>query len=169
MNKIPKKSTVRPKTREKLCSIIKEEIKKNGHACDLNYVDVSLITDFCDLFLGSEFNGDISRWDVSGASNMKGMFALSEFNGDISSWDVSGVVDMKFMFSNSKFSGDISNWNTSSLANSESMFVSSRMAEQLKAKNPSLEKVKSYFINLKLEANLNNTSSIQGKVSKVRL
>jgi surface protein len=36
------------------------------------------------LFMGSEFNGDISMWDVSNVTNMDRMFMDSEFNGDIS-------------------------------------------------------------------------------------
>jgi len=41
-----------------------------------------------EMFNGSEFNGDISRWDVSNVKNMRGMFNRSHFNGDISDWVV---------------------------------------------------------------------------------
>jgi surface protein len=37
-----------------------------------------------DLFSGSKFNGDISRWDVRKVTDMSHMFSESEFDGDIS-------------------------------------------------------------------------------------
>ena len=54
-----------PKTNKELDDIIKERISKEGPKCDLNDIDVSLITDMSWLFNESEFKGDISRWDVS--------------------------------------------------------------------------------------------------------
>ena len=41
------------------------------------------------------------------------MFRGSQFDGDISKWDVSNVIDMSYMFYDSQFSGDISDWNVS--------------------------------------------------------
>ena len=43
---------------------------------------------------------------------MRGMFLDSEFNGDISKWNIHNVFDMTFMFMNAKFSNNISKWNT---------------------------------------------------------
>jgi surface protein len=40
------------------------------------------------MFYGSQFQGDISKWDVSSVQNMRGMFNKSKFNGDISNWTV---------------------------------------------------------------------------------
>lgn len=101
---------------------------------DLNWVDVSQISDMTDLFryctfngkidqwdvsnvvnmhsmfLGSYFDGDISKWDVSNVTIMTTMFQLGNFNQTISDWDVSNVDDMSDMFSNSPFNGDVSNW-----------------------------------------------------------
>jgi surface protein len=51
------------------------------------------------MFYGSEFNGDISKWDVGSVKDMRSMFSkFSHFNGDISKWDVSNVTDMEYMF-----------------------------------------------------------------------
>lgn len=123
--------------KENLKELILRIIKKKGNECSLNDVDVSNIFDFSDLFLKSDFDGDISGWDVSSAMVMDGMFACSKFTGkngifklengnsltsayqmflnssfdtDISGWDVSGVVSMGQMFENSNFSHDVSGW-----------------------------------------------------------
>jgi surface protein len=53
----------------------------------------SRIASMLNLFMGSLFNGDISKWDVSNVTDMWGMFAGSKFNGDISKWDVRKVVE----------------------------------------------------------------------------
>ena len=103
----------RPKTKNELKEIIKERISKEGPNCDLNDIDVSLITSMAGLFEDSNFNGDISKWDVSNVKYMTWMFANSKFNGNISEWDVSNVEDMNGMFAGSEFKQDISNWNTS--------------------------------------------------------
>ena len=60
-----------------LKELIKEAIKTKGPNCDLNYIDVSQITDMSDLFHFSNFTGDISKWDVSNVKNMRGMFYYS--------------------------------------------------------------------------------------------
>src|SRR5574344_642262 len=99
---------VQPKTKKELKSLIDKTIEDQGYACDLNFIDTSLIKDMGELFSYSKFNGDISSWDVSHVTNMSFIFSNSEFNGNISSWDVSNVIDMSFMFFNSKFRGNIS-------------------------------------------------------------
>jgi len=99
------------------------EIIKNADVnADLNYLDVSGITDMSELFKRSKFNGDISKWDVSNVTNMSAMFAYADFNGDISKWDVSNVTDMSWMFKVSKFRGDISKWDVSNVIDMEDMF-----------------------------------------------
>ena len=103
----------KPKTKKELKQIIEERISKEGPNCNLNDIDVSLITSMAGLFEDSSFNGDISRWDVSSVKYMTWMFANSKFNGDISEWDVSNVEDMNGMFAGSEFKQDISNWKTS--------------------------------------------------------
>ena len=113
-----------PKTREELKSIITKRIEKEGSKCDLNDIDTSKITDMSELFIHSNFNGNISRWDTSNVTNMRCMFYnVESFNQDISQWDVSNVTNMSYMFYNAeKFNQDISKWNTSKVTDMTKMF-----------------------------------------------
>ena len=57
---------VQPKTKEELQKIIEKTIKEQGYNCDLNFIDVSKITEMDYLFFKMrKFNGDISKWEVS--------------------------------------------------------------------------------------------------------
>lgn len=114
--------TIKPKNRDALLRAIKTEMARAGDQCDLNFIDVSGIKDFSQLFLNSTFNGDLSRWDVSNATTMYGTFANSAFNGDISKWNVSHVLTMQVMFENSAFAGDISQWDVSRVVCMRRMF-----------------------------------------------
>ena len=83
-------------------TLMRDAIKDFGHKCNLNFIDVSNITDMSSLFTKFyEFDGDISKWDVSNVTNMSGMFERTMFNGNISAWDVSNVTDMSSMFEES--------------------------------------------------------------------
>ena len=113
---------MKPRTKKELIKIIKQTIKEQGLECDLNFIDTSLITDMSELFYGSNFNGNISKWNVSSVKDMSFMFYNSLFNGDISNWDVSNVKDISFMFAFSKFNRDISNWNVSKVKNRMGVF-----------------------------------------------
>ena len=116
-------------SKKELKTIISRATKLFGNKCDLNWIDVSSITDMSNIFAGSsldkkynKFNGDISQWDVSNVTDMRGMFRASMFNGDISQWDVSNVTNMSCMFDNSVFNQDISQWNVSNVTNMCAMF-----------------------------------------------
>ena len=101
---------------------------KNFEA-DLNWIDVSQVTDFSNIFssnsntINQHFNGDISKWDVHNAISMSSMFYQSKFNGDISKWDVHNVTTFDSMFRESLFTGDISNWDVSSVFDMSYMFA----------------------------------------------
>lgn len=112
----------KPANKEELLRAITKEMKRKGTACDLNFIDVSGISNFTELFLDSAFNGDISQWNVSNATTMHRMFESSKFNGDISAWDVSKVTDMGQMFGLSSFNGDVSKWNVFSVRNFKQIF-----------------------------------------------
>lgn len=120
-----------PTSLDKLMQIVDIRIKKEGHDCDLNDIDVSKITDMSFLFANSRFNGDISEWNVSNVKTMSSMFKNSDFNGDISGWDVSNVYDMRSMFEYSDFNGDISEWDVSNVENISRMFYDSKFDQNV--------------------------------------
>ena len=125
-----------PKTKDELRSIIKSRIDKDGYECDLNDIDVSLITCMSSLCAYSSFNGDISNWDVSNVTDMWGMFSCSSFTGDISNWDVSKVEDMSRMFQHAHFKNDISNWKLRQDCDTVYMFFGCPIKEEYKPKLP---------------------------------
>ena len=79
-------TTVQPKTKDELKDIIRDTIKEQGNNCDLNFIDTSKITDMSRLFLSSEFNGDISKWNVSNVEDMIDMFKRSPLEGNEPDW-----------------------------------------------------------------------------------
>ena len=124
-----------PKTNEELKEIIKDRISKEGPNCDLNDIDVSLITDMSKLFYEMDFNGDISKWNVTKVENMERMFYNSKFNEDISRWDVSNGEDFTGMFSEcNNFNCDLSNWNVNKGIYFTHMFYDCSIKDEYKPK-----------------------------------
>ena len=62
------------RNRQQLENIIDAAIRNYDNRCNLNFIDVSNVTDMGGLFYNSQFNGDISQWDVSKVKDMSGMF-----------------------------------------------------------------------------------------------
>jgi hypothetical protein len=89
---------------------------------NMNWIDVSNITDFTYAFRGLKHTIDISRWDVSNAETFDCMFRYSKFNGNIGDWDVRNVRNFSHMFAFSTFAGDISGWQVSDDADVTGMF-----------------------------------------------
>jgi len=90
------------------------------------------------------------------------MFSRSKFNQDISKWNTSKFMNMSWMFKFSEFNGDVSSWDLSSTINSEDVFLDSEMAKKISIKNPTFEQVKSHFLNLKLESDLQKSPEKNG-------
>ena len=121
-----------------LFKIVYDALKSDGLNADLNFIDVSEVTNMgglfnCDLctlmdeIFGDDkykFNADISDWNVRNVKNMESMFyQCEEFNCNISKWDVSSVTDMSEMFANCcKFNVDISNWDVSNVMHMNATF-----------------------------------------------
>lgn len=111
--------------------IIKDAISKYGNEADLNFIQTYKVTGMSGLFMNTEFNGDISKWDVSNVVYMAEMFKNSPFNGDISKWNVSKVYNMSHMFSSArKFNQDISDWNVTNCEHMEYMFKDAMAFDQ---------------------------------------
>ena len=111
---------------EEIYQLVKNYIQIFGNDCDLNWINVSNVTNMSNMFYKLGFNGDISKWDVSNVNDMYQMFAESKFNGDISNWDVSNVIVMQSMFGASDFNGDISSWDVSNVQDMIGMFANSK-------------------------------------------
>lgn len=115
---------------DKLKKLIECCIKTFGNKCNLNWIDVSNITNMDGLFYNSTFNGNISKWDVSNVTVMYNMFCMANFNGRINNWNVSNVTDMSYMFQQSKFNQDISKWDVSNVTYMDGMFMMAKKFNQ---------------------------------------
>ena len=132
--------TTKPTNKAELVAEIKRAMDAHGNGVDLNYIDVSDITDMIYLFSSSTahgygrqaFNGDISEWDVSKVTNMFSMFqGATTFDQDISDWNVTQVRSMGSMFQDATaFNQDISGWNVTNVANMVGMFLGATMFSQ---------------------------------------
>ena len=120
--------------RDVLHGLIKYFTEQFGNECNLNWIDVSNVTDMSYMFYDSNFNGDISQWNVSNVTDMPSMFMFSKFNGNISQWNVSNVINMASMFYKSVFNGDISNWDVSNVTDKCKMFFRCPIKSKYKPK-----------------------------------
>lgn len=116
-----------PNDRDDLLNIIVDSLLKGKK--NLNFIDVSEITDMTNLFF--EINRkiqvreiDISKWDVHNVKSMYGMFFNCwRFKSDLKNWDVSNVENMKQMFYDcNDFTSDLSEWDVSKVKDMEDMF-----------------------------------------------
>ena len=133
-------------TNETIKQIVKDEVDRLGPDADLNYIDVSEVSNMRDLFsqlldpyaiskINPKYiglNPDISEWDVSNVKNMDSMFRFcSKFNCDISKWNVSQVKNMYQMFYECEsFNQDISNWDVRNVESVRDMFYSCKSFDQ---------------------------------------
>ena len=115
-------------TKKELLNTINYFIQRYGNNCNLNWIDVSNITDmgslFTDMFI-KDFDGNISNWDVSNVKDMSMMFRYTKFSGknsDLSKWNVSNVTNMMSMFEGCPFNGNLSKWDVSNVTNIAAMF-----------------------------------------------
>ena len=114
---------VQPKNKTQLKQLINYAFKHNIY--DLNFIDISKITDMSKLFGNVEHDFDVSSWDVSNVIDISFMFyGCHNFNCDLSKWDVSNVTNMSYMFSNCyKFEGKgLENWNVENINDATYMF-----------------------------------------------
>lgn len=129
-----KSLSVRPTSYTELRQLIGQELRTQGPDADLNFIDISLITDMMGLFENTGYeirNIKIDEWDTSNVTDMSHMFYnCTRFNCDISKWDVSNVTDTTEMFAwCSDFNCDLSGWDLSSLKRSDGMFLSTHKLE----------------------------------------
>jgi surface protein len=91
--------------------------------------NVSNVTNFSSMFLGTNFNNgnssNINNWTI-GTTNpitMASMFNQCSFNQNISNWNTSAVTSMQGMFTSAtQFNQPIGVWNTSNVTNMANMF-----------------------------------------------
>ena len=121
-----------------LVKIIVEEFKKSTNdVVDLNFIDISNITNMWSLFrhvaMGCHVdikklrNVDISKWDVSNVKYFRHtFFDYTNFDCDLSGWNVHNLENAEMMFSrceNFKGTG-LDKWDVSNLKIASAMFSS---------------------------------------------
>jgi len=63
-----------------LANLINKSIAVFGPECNLNWINVTGVTNFRGLFLHSSFKGKISSWKIADGADCSYMFAFSEFD-----------------------------------------------------------------------------------------
>ncbi len=139
---------MKPANKQALANEITRAMDAHGNKVNLNYIDVSDITDMSYLFSShafgygrQAFNGDISEWKVAKVTNMFATFeGATAFDQNISKWDVSGVEDMVFMFKDAtSFKQNLNAWGNrinnalkaDKWRNTKIMFTGSGLADNL--------------------------------------
>ena len=148
--------------KEELQEYLKSEIEKQGENVVIQSLDVSLIEDLSNLFIGINNRVkslDLSGWKTSGVKNINGMFAYCANlkSIDLSDWDTSNVENMNGMFSFCKSlkSLDLSGWDTSNDRYMISMFFGCKSLKSLDLSGWNTSKVTNmrrmfrYCVNLK--------------------
>ena len=99
--------------------------------------NVSNVTNFRDMFSGSELQTGVSNWDVSKATNMSRMFrGCYFFDGNVSNWNTSNVTDMSGMFQSAGGGGlNLSGWRVDKVTDMSSMFDNMQNAKPLSIGN----------------------------------
>ena len=115
-----------PQSTIDLLLLVREEMALHGPSVDLNHINLSQLNGLSEVFMDTNFTGDISKWNVSRVESMDRLFQNCPFNGDISDWDTSALRTSSQMFNKSGFNGDISRWNTSNLIAASAMFRDSQ-------------------------------------------
>ena len=126
------KYTVNSNENEELRNIVKYICSINNTA-NLNWLDVSNITNMRNLFLQTDFNGNISEWDVSNVRDMTHMFwQCKNFNQPLNNWNVSKVYRMYGVFASCVNSNtarcEYANSTASFTASSKTSFIGSAKA-----------------------------------------
>lgn len=122
---------------------------KFGNNLDLNFIDVSKLTDFRKVFNGrmrirvdknskekeivlNRFNGWIDEWNTISAKSMKSMFKDSVFNRHNLNFDVRNVEEMDSMFENALFDKEINFLNSINLKSATKMFANKKISSKIK-------------------------------------
>lgn len=144
------------KNKNELIEIMGIAILLNGYEYDLDFIDVSNVEDFSDLFFSSNFyfllksptgeeqspikgelidfrpfNGSIKTWDVRNGKNFNGMFFRSDFNKHELNFNFEKAEYAKKIFYGSKYDKAFKATNIKRLKNMEEMFIGSNIKQPI--------------------------------------